>query len=179
MHTPRPSFVVGFVAFATFTGAGCALSVEADVPDVEVAQRDVVFQGVPPVGGDAAMTKSYSQKHGKIDLPAGLDSQVRTLSVTLTAKSGVTDLSFIHALRVTMAADGGGAAPIELGSYEASPGAAVGPELRLTTLNPVNVLDAWKTESATFTIEVAGALPTTDWTADVTAHFSGVAKYTY
>jgi hypothetical protein len=35
-----------------------------------------------------------------------LDSEVKTLSVSLRATSGVTDLSFITRLRVTMAPDG-------------------------------------------------------------------------
>jgi len=38
------------------------------------------------------MSKSYSQEHGKIEAPDGLDSEVKTLSVSLRATSGVTDL---------------------------------------------------------------------------------------
>jgi len=49
------------------------------------------------------MSKSYSQEHGKIEAPDELDSEVKTLSVSLRATSGVTDLSFITRLRVTMA----------------------------------------------------------------------------
>jgi hypothetical protein len=179
MKTPRPIvFRTALLATVALGAAsGCALSVEADMPDVEVTQRGLVFGGVA-AAGEASMEKSYSQQHGKLDLPAGLDSEIKTLSVTLTATGGVADLSFIHHLRITMAADGGGA-PIELGSYDPRGGAAVGAEIGLTTLNPINVLDAWKTDSATFTLEIAGALPTNDWTGDVTVHFSGMAKYSY
>jgi len=44
-------------------------------------------------------------------------------------------------------------------------------------LNPVNVLSAWKSNKAKFTLEIVGVLPEHDWTGDVTAHFSGKIKY--
>ena len=167
------------IAFATLCAAGgCAISVEADVPDVEVTQRSVMFMGVPggSSAGEMSMSKSYSQEHGKIEAPDGLDSEVKTLSVSLRATTGVTDLSFISRLRVTMASDDGSEA-IELGVYEPARGAVVGDTISLTTLNPVNVLSAWKSNKAKFTLEIVGVLPEHDWTGDVTAHFSGKIKY--
>lgn len=167
------------VCFALVSAAGCA-GIEADVPDVQVTQRGVVFPGVPgaSLGGEMSMAKSFSQEHSKIEFPDGLSSDVRTLSVSLRATSGVADLSFIHYLRMTMAPDDGSAA-IELGVYEPAAGAAAGNEIHLTTLNPVNVFAAWNTDRAKFTLEVVGVLPEQDWTGDVTAHFSGKIKYTY
>src|SRR3954466_15864984 len=171
-----------FLGLSTLSAAvtGCGISVEADVPDVQVTQRGVVFAGVPgaSLAGDLSMAKSFSQEHGKIEFPDGLDSDVRTLSVSLRATGGVTDLSFIHYLRVTMAADDGSEA-IELGVYEPAPGAAVGGEIGLTTLNPINVFAAWNPDKAKFTLEVVGNLPEQDWKGDVTAHFSGKLKYSY
>jgi hypothetical protein len=167
------------IALLTAAAAGCA-GIEADVPDVQVTQRGLVFDGVPGASqaGDLSMAKSFSQDHDKIDFPDGLSSDVRTLSVSLHATSGVPDLSFIHYLRVTMAPDDGSPA-MELGVYEPAPGATVGSEIHLTTLNPVNVFAAWNADRAKFTLEVAGALPEHDWTGDVTAHFSGKIKYSY
>jgi hypothetical protein len=107
-----------------------------------------------------------------------LSSDVRTLSVSLRATGGVDDLSFIHYMRITMAPDDGSAA-IELGVYEPAPGTQTGQEISLTTLNPINVFDAWNTDKAKFTLEVVGALPEHDWTGDVTAHFFGTIKYKY
>jgi hypothetical protein len=157
---------------------GCTLSVEADVPDVQITQSGLTFEGVAAAMGDASMTKSYSQQHSQLDLPSQLDTQVRTLAVTLTATSGVTDLSFIKFMSVSMSADAD-SAPTVIGSYEPATGAAVGNQLKLTTLNPVNILDAWKTDTATFTLQLAGTLPTSDWTGQVSIDLSGSAKYTY
>ncbi len=171
---------ISVALLSALAAAGCGLGVEADVPDVQVTQRGVVFPGVagPTATGDLSMAKSFSQEHKKIDFPDGLDSDVRTLSVSLRATAGVADLSFIHYLRVTMAADDGSEA-IELGVYEPAPGAIVGDEIKLTTLNPINVFAAWNTDRAKFTLEVVGMLPKGDWTGDVTAHFSGKLKYSY
>jgi hypothetical protein len=175
-----PAAVAITVAVIAAALAGCGISVEADVPDVQVTQRGVVFAGVPGASllGDAAMAKSFAQEHDRIEFPEGLESEVKTLSVSLRATSGVTDLSFIHYLRVTMAADDGSEA-IELGVYEPAPRAIVGDTISLTTLNPINVFSAWNTDRAKFTLEVVGALPEHDWTGDVTAHFAGRIKYAY
>lgn len=181
MKTNTISHTVTLVlSLATLSAAGCGLSIEAELPDVEVTQRGIVFPGVPgaDLPGETSMAKSFSQQHDKIEFRDGIASDVRTLSVTLRATGGVPDLSFISYLRVTMHANDGSEA-IELGVYDPAPGTVVGKEISLTTLNPINIFDAWNTESATFTLEVAGALPTTDWTGDVVVHFSGKVKYTY
>jgi hypothetical protein len=175
----KVSALVAMVALG-LAGAltGCTLSVEADVPDVQITQSGLTFEGVAAAMGDASMTKSYSQQHSQLDLPSQLDTQVRTLAVTLTATSGVTDLSFIKFMSVSMSADAD-SAPTVIGSYEPATGAAVGNQLKLTTLNPVNILDAWKTDTATFTLQLAGTLPTSDWTGDISIDLSGSAKFTY
>ncbi len=168
------------LSLATLSAAGCGLSIEAEIPDVEVTQRGIVFPGVSSasVVGDQSMAKSFSQEHDRIEFPDGINSDVRTLSVKLRATGGVADLSFIHYLRVTMSANDGSEA-IELGVYEPAPGTSAGREISLTTLNPINIFDAWNTESAKFTLEVAGALPQADWTGDVVVRFSGKVKYSY
>jgi hypothetical protein len=166
---------VGFAAAAS----GCTISVEAEIPEVTVTQRNLMFQGVPDFGiGDVSMEKSFSQDHGKIEMPDGLDSEIKTLGVTLRATSGVSDMSFIKLLRVTMSS-ANVAEPVELGSYELSPGAPASNEIHLTSLNPLNVFEAWNADMATFTLQVAGSLPTTAWTADVIVRFSARAKYEY
>lgn len=168
-----------FVSVLVASAGGCALSVEAEIPEIEVTHRGLMFEGAPiEIPGEISMTKSFSQEHDKLDFPEGLGAEVKTLSITLKATSGVSDLSFIRYLRISMSGHEGHSA-IELGTYDADIDGSSGAEITLTTLNPVNVLDAWKTESATFTLEVAGSLPTSSWTADITVRFAGKAKYTY
>lgn len=180
-HTARSAprlLAAAFVSVLAASTGGC-LSVEAEIPEVEITHRDLMFEGAPiEIPGEIAVTKSFSQEHGKLEFPEGLESEVKTLAVTLKATSGVSDLSFIRYLRISMSA-GAEHPAIELGTYDADTDASSGAEITLKTLNPVNVLDAWKTESATFTLEVAGSLPTRSWTADITVRFAGKAKYSY
>lgn len=166
------------MAFLSASAGGC-MSVEAEIPEVEVTQHDLAFEGVPQAGllGDVSMTRSFSQKHDKLELPDGLDSEVKALGVSLIAKDGVTDFGFIHNLRLTMSDDAH--APVELINYQQEPGATPGRVLHMQSANPTNTLEQWKTESATFTIEIAGALPEDAWKVDLAIRFSGKVKYSY
>jgi hypothetical protein len=71
------------ILLTTVATAAAGCSVEADVPDVEVTQRGVVFQGVNGAGGDTSMARSFSQQHGTRSSTARSNS--RTVS---TPRSG-------------------------------------------------------------------------------------------
>jgi hypothetical protein len=153
--------------------------VQAEAPNVTVTQKDIVFDGVPTdvmaALGSTSMTKSFSQSHSKLDLPSGLTPTVDALSLTLTAKSGPSNLDFIQALRITMS---GGGTPVTLVDYEKGTGAApVGKSLTVQSLNPANVFEQWKSDMATFTLTVAGDLPPDAWTVDAVISFSGRLDY--
>jgi len=169
------SFTVVLLALAS---GGC-VSVEVDASNVEVTQKDVMFPGVTPSGvpGDVAMTHTFSQKHPRLDLPAELTPEVKALEVTLTAKTGITSFDFIHNLRLSMSDQPDGSGGIELINYEKDTTQTTGPVLIMPSTNPVNALEQWKTDAAVFTVDVAGALPQSDWTADVTVRFAGKVTY--
>jgi hypothetical protein len=180
MKTSRPSSPSSSLvslAVLALAGAGCGFSVEAEIPEVEVTQHDLAFDGVPPAElvGDASMTRTFSQMHERLELPEGIDAEVHALGVTLKAKHGVQDLGFIKNLRITMA--DGAHEPVVVLDYEQAPGATAGTELTMGTANPINTFDQWKTDSATFTMEVGGTLPSNAWTVDLTIRFAGKARY--
>jgi len=167
------------LAVASAGAAGCMVSVEAEIPDVEVTQKGLSFAGVP-IGsalGDVSMTQSFSQEHEALDLPEGLTSEVKALEVSLTARQGISDFSFVHFLRLTMSDDTNDANAIELIDFQRDDSAAPSPVLKMIAANPVNALEKWKTKSALFTIDVAGALPEHDWVADITIRFGGKIRY--
>ena len=170
------SLVPATLALSAALVGGC-VSIQADVPDVQVTQTDLKFDGVPLANlvGDVSMSRSFSQKHKKLDLPAGIDSQVKALGVALVAKSGVQDFSFIHNLRVTMTDDVH--QPVQIIDYQQPAGAPPAATLEMVSANPVNTLDQWKTDSATFTVDVAGTLPSQPWTVDLRIDFAGTIKY--
>ena len=51
--------------------------------------------------------------------------------------------------------------------------------LTMESKNPVNTLDQWKTNSATFTVDIAGTLPAQEWKVDVSVRFAGKITYKY
>jgi hypothetical protein len=173
------SLLLGALAFGAVAG-GCSLQVEADVPEVEITQHDVVFQGVAPAAaglGDVSLAKSFSQQHQRLELPSGLTTEVKAMGVTLSAKSGIENFDFLKNMRVTMS--DGVHDPVELIDYQRVDGAPSTNVLTIESANPVNTLDQWKTDAATFTLEVAGALPTGDWSLDVSVRFAGKLVYKY
>jgi hypothetical protein len=175
----RTSVLFGAVALSSLSMSACMVEVQATVPEVEVTQHDLTFEGVPLAAdlGDLSLSKSFSQKHQRLDLPSGLDTEVKALGVTLTAKSGIENFDFIKALQVTMSDDVH--EPITLIDYARVDGAPSTNVLTLQSANPVNTLDQWKTDSATFTIAVAGALPAQDWKVDLAVRFAGKVTYKY
>lgn len=179
------------VAFTTLLGmaaGGCSISAQADVPDVEVTQHGISIPGVPAgaaaflsgstSSGETSTKVSFNQSLPDLNLPKDLTSTVKAVKVDFIAKDGVKDLSFVHGLRVTMTPKGS-TAVTELINYQKQDGASVGKTLTIDSQNPVNILDQWKTDSATFNVEVMGALPTATWTFDMAVHFSGEVTYKY
>jgi hypothetical protein len=173
------SVLLGALALLSLSAGGCMLQVEADVPEVEITQHDLGFTGIPQAAtmGDVSLSKSFSQKHQRLDLPAGLETEVKAMGITLTAKNGVENFDFLKNLRLTMSDDVHPA--VELINYQRVDGAPSTNVLTMESANPVNTLDQWKTDSATFTIDVAGALPAQDWTVDLAIRFAGKIKYKY
>jgi hypothetical protein len=159
---------------------GCMVSVEADVPDVQVTQHDIAFPGIPGAAqlGDLSTGKSFTQERPALDLPSQIDSSVQAVKIELTAKTGITNFDFLKALRITMIPKGGTEA-IELINYEKTGSATVGKVLTIAAKNPVNILEQWKADSATFTVDVAGTLPEANWTIDMSVHFAGKASFKY
>jgi hypothetical protein len=172
------SILLAAVALASLAAGGCMLQVEADVPEVEITQHDVAFQAVAPSGGgDVALTQTFTQQHQKLDLPSGLTTEVKAMGVTLTAKSGIENFDFLKNMRLTMS--DGVHPPVELINYERVEGAPSTNVLTIESANPVNTLEQWRTDSADFALAVAGAMPTNDWTIDVSVRFAGKIVYKY
>jgi len=192
----NPSFIGshGFlaVAIAALLGAsagGCTISAQADVPDVEVTQHGISIPGVPAgaaaflSGGtsgsaDTSTKVSFKQSLPDLNLPKDLTSTVKAVKVDFIAKDGIKDFSFLRALRVTMTPKGS-TTVTELINYQTPDGVTLGKTLSIDSQNPINILDQWKTDSATFNVEVMGALPTATWTFDMAVHFSGQVTYKY
>src|SRR4051812_23159840 len=96
--------LLGAVALAALAG-GCTLFAEGEIPDVELVQNDLLFPAAPPgsQGMEVALQVPFKLRPGRIGIARDAFSAVRVLSVAITAKSGVSDLSFLHTARITLA----------------------------------------------------------------------------
>jgi hypothetical protein len=146
-----------------------------------VTQHDLAFQGIPNASqlGELSTGMSFEQDYPSLGLPKGIDTRVQAVKVDITAKSGVTSFDFLHALRITMTPKNSTAEPTELINYEKPDGAVVGATLTVPSKNPLNILEQWKSDRATFNVEVAGILPEQAWTIDFSVHFTGKISYKY
>jgi hypothetical protein len=170
------------VWLAAIGASGCIISAEGELPDVEVTERDVAIPAAPleADGSDVAIQVVFKQKPARAGLAKDAFSDVRVLSVGVTAKSGVADLGFLKGLRViatSAEAMKAGFAPVEIAHFERTSSSPGGPTLLIPSDPPADVTQLWKSTEVIFTLAAIGQMPTTAWTADVGLRFGATLKY--
>lgn len=166
-----------FLVAAALLASGCALSVEGELPDVEVARHGVVIPGVPLEAalGDSSVYVSVTvnpKDHIDVD-----PSTYRSVKVHEVVFSATSDLSFVRSLDLTMNGSHG-TSPVAVLHYDhAAADPAVGGTLTLPVNPPVEVVTAWRDPPATIGLQVKGALPDADWSLDVAVHLSATIGY--
>jgi hypothetical protein len=177
---------IALIALALL-GGGCTLFAEGDIPDVELVQNDLLFPAAPlgSAGMEVALSVPFKLRPGRIGIARDAFSGVRVLSVAITAKSGVTDLTFLRTARITLASldplDAGETlqqGPVEIGRYTRTDGAEIGPSVKVDSEPPTDVTDIWRTApTVVFVAEITGQLPTVAWTADISIRLGANIKY--
>ena len=167
------------IAFAA-TLAGC-VQVQANVPDVEVTQHGIRFDGVPFGSklGEVSITRTFVLSGEALSFAKNLNSEVYATEVTITPVAPLTDLSFIHSARVMMSSSSSSTpiAPAELINYDRAGAPVSLPELTVKTLYPVDVTELWAAEKTTITLTISGVLPETAWGVDLTLRLGGKIEY--
>ncbi len=183
MNKPTPeSTVVHLVLCATLLASGCAFSIDGELPNMTVSQQDVWFAPAPAHVdlGEQSLKITYTPAKTKLALPRDAFAEVKPLSVSVVPKRGVSDLTFVRSLRVSIStADPSIAnppAPVEIARYErdaddnfadiiapSSPGA--------------DLTDLWRAGNYTVTVEATGLLPQVGWSVDVNLNLSAKIKY--
>jgi hypothetical protein len=163
-------------AFLACAAAGCVLSAEGELPDVEVTRHGVAIPGVPleaRAGDPVIAVPVVFDPTDHLALDDGAYRSVKVRRVVVKSNRARGDLSFLRVLRMTIngsKARAGGAAPLQVLRYEG--GAGAGATLDLPVDPPVEVLPAWRDAPCILTIEVQGTLPEDAWTVDVTVHLA-------
>lgn len=158
-------------------GAGAGCSASADLPEVAVTRSDIAFEGMPEIPGhsDTTQTLETSFDHpSDMELPKDLKPELRARSVTVTARGGMVDLSFLEGVEITLSSRAPGAPePDVLAYYERPRSGQVGRVIEMQTNKDSDVIEYWDTKQAYYDVKVWGILPPEDWSVDVTFSFSG------
>lgn len=173
----------------------CSPNIDAEFPEVEVTYPNLeapAYIAIPNVPADPQITLSFeldSRNIGASALPANQKRfQAATIyQVTLTATSGVSDLSFIRKLRIVAELPASNQVPtaptpkIEIGYYERQGDAPIGPVFTFPLPVPVDILPLIRPSQSDqrkiiVTITAGGTLPNVGWTADVVMRLSARFK---
>ena len=167
-------------ALATLVGA-CTFSIEAKVPDVEVTQRGLKVQGVPQSKaiGDVSVTSSFTLSSSNTAWAKRMNSQVFVNQVTVASSSGLPNLDFITAARLTMADASSSEGTTEIASYERSDGAPSSSVIEASMPAPIEVTHLWSADNTVIELEMSGQLPEQDWSVDVTLKMAGTITYKF
>jgi hypothetical protein len=170
------------LAALALTLTGCALSAEGELPEVEVTERDIAIPAAPldADGGEVTVAVAFRQPPVQVGLQGATFSRVHILGMQIAATGGVSDLTFLRRLRVTVTspeADAARLAPVEVTRYQREAGEEVGATLLVPTRPPADVTDLWKGSELVFLLEITGQLPTVAWSADVGLSFGATISY--
>jgi hypothetical protein len=168
------------VALLLGLGASCA-KVEADIPDTQVTQKAVPFQGIPgaALAGEVSTTQTVTLSADSLSWIKDLNSEVYAHEVEIRAVSGVQDLGFIDLALVTMSTGDPSVAPIEVVDYQRPDNYTAGPVLDVKTVSPIDVTSVWTAQGVVLTMQIAGNLPEQAWAADITLFLSGKVSYSF
>lgn len=155
--------------------AGCVLSAEGEIPEVEVVQENVAFPGAPRAG-EESLTIPVTQSVPRFQISSDNFDQVTVQEVSIAARSGVTDLSFIRTLRISVNTAQGharGEPGIGIAQYERAAGAPpVGPTLVIPSAPPADVVRVWQARTVVVVTEFVGDLPAQAWSADLGVRYA-------
>ena len=167
-------------ALATLTGA-CTLSIEANMPEVEVTQHGVKMQGVPKASllGDVSVTSSFTLSSSNTAWAKRMNSEVFLHQVTVAAFGGLPNLDFVKVARLTMSDPTASEEPTEIASYDRCEDAQSSSLIEVSTPAPIDITRVWSADNTVIELQIAGQVPEQNWTVDVTLKLAGKITYKF
>jgi hypothetical protein len=162
-------------------GLGACVQVQAEVPDVEITQHGVMFQGVPSARqyGEVSVTHTFTLSGDQLSFAKDLNSKVYAMEVILRPTGSLQNLDFIRTARVLMSSptQAGVQPATEIINYERVSDQASQPTLTVKTLVPIDITELWAAEKTDITLTLSGVLPEVDWSVDVSLRLGGKIEY--
>jgi hypothetical protein len=162
--------------------AGCSPIVDAKFDEVQVVGADY---SIPPASGLSSVLLRFNFDSSRLGANQNLEAQSNLVSVklnqlSLVAKSGVSDLSFIRELRATAlvplksstSEDTKTVRQVEIADYVRRGDGQVGPTFLVPLPEPVDILPLLKPSSTeqsriVLVVNLAGLMPNQSWVTNV------------
>lgn len=178
MNAFRTAAIVGHLFLLAFA-QGC-MSAHAELPEVAVTQHNLRFDGVPAelAGLDYANSASFELDLRQVQLDdlKSLSPDLQIKAITLTVTSGNQDLGFVRDAEISAQLPRQGQlVAVQLLDYHRAADANSTRSLTVPCPSPIEVPEVLFADRVPISVAVAGALPASSWTADVTLHLS--ARY--
>jgi hypothetical protein len=159
----------------------CTPSFDADLPEVEITQRGVKMPAAPasPSGGDISIPATFTLSSSDAAWAKRMNSAVQIHHLTIAPGGTLPSLDFIASAHVTVAPSSSLGNATTILDYERAADAPAGSAIQVDMPAPIDITAAWTADTTAVELDVAGQLPTQDWTIDVTLELSGKIKYTY
>jgi hypothetical protein len=160
--------------------SGCSPVVDVEFSEVEVSRPDIVIPPVPPIGL-STVTFSFavnSSSMGASSNPAAQESiaELNLHRLAFTARSGITDLSFIETLHAiacvpTSKSTTKSSRQVEIADYRRTEDIPAGATFDVPLPEPVDLLPLLRPTKSeprliVVIVNLGGALPTSEWRAD-------------
>jgi hypothetical protein len=173
-HTHDATIAI-LAAFTLLVSAGCTLSAEADVEDVEITWRNLRFAGLPEAlpSGPYAVAGSFELDSSNLSWAKQLNAAVFVTKVRLRAVDGVENLDFVKLASASISDAANSQASLPVMCFELPAAAASGPELVMENSPPVDATLVWSGARVRVDVALAGILPRQAWAIDVSLHLDG------
>jgi hypothetical protein len=173
-------FFSTILILAASAGA-CSPSFEADLPDVEVTQRDLKIPAAlsPVAAADVSVRAAFTLSSSDTAQAKYVNSNVLVHAMRITPTDSQTRLDCIHSASLTVAVDGRQETTIPVAKYDRDPNATPSSDIEVSMPAPVDVTAVWSADKTVVELQVTGQLPTQDWTVDLTLNLSGKITYKY
>ena len=176
--TPRfASLPLAVVALAS----ACSPSFEAALPEVEITQRDLKVPAMlaTTAGEIVAVSATFTLSPSDAAWAKRINSDVRIHQVRIISGSSLPNLDFIECARITVSSDRQPGDAIDIMNCERGTDTPSGSVIQVVSQAPNDITIPWTADQTSFGLQVAGRLPTEDWTVDVTLKLSGAIVYKY
>ena len=164
---------------ATF--GACTPSFDADLPEVEVTQRGVKVPAAPasPSGGDVAVSATFTLSSSDAAWAKRMNRAVQIHQLSIAPSGSLPSLNFIAFAHVTVAPSPSPESATPILDYERAADTPATSVIQVDMPAPIDITAAWTADTTVVELDVAGQLPTQDWTVDVSLKLSGKIVYKY